>query len=195
MMHVTPAVAYLVLLGVGLFSVVCAIHLPTGDDIHPPKPAPPLPKPHYDLRVSFLPRADLPEEDHDQRSTTPISTQHSTTPISTEQSTNPISPQQMNLFAQNLVVKYLNQIRYDSSEWKANHISWENEFELHSATLVRFILDDDFEGALCHPYCLGVVNVPVSIRPAPVLGTLRPNAQTWLEVLKIHDAHYRHPTR
>ncbi|KAJ4499645.1 hypothetical protein C8R41DRAFT_32531 [Lentinula lateritia] len=186
MMHVTPAVAYLVLLGVGLFSVVCAIHLPTGNDIHPHKLAPPLPKPHYNLRVTFLPRPDLPEEDHDQRSTTPIST---------EQSTNPISPQQMNVFARNLVVKYLNQIRYDSSEWKANNISWENEFELHSATLVQFILDDDIGGALCHPYCLGVVNVPVSIRPAPVLGTLQPNAQTWEEVLKIHDARHRHTTR
>ncbi|KAH7880757.1 uncharacterized protein C8R40DRAFT_1165691 [Lentinula edodes] len=176
-MHVTAAVAYLVLLGVGLFSVVCAIHLPTGNDIHPPKPAPPLPKPHYNLRVSFLPHPDLPGEHLHEQSTTPV------------------LAEQMKLFARNLVVAYLNQIRYDSFGWKVNNIGWENEFELHSTTLVQFILDDDIGGALCHPYCLGVVNVPVSTRRAPILGTLRPNAKTWEEVLKIHDARHRHSTR
>ncbi|GAW03652.1 hypothetical protein LENED_005392 [Lentinula edodes] len=136
MMHVTAAVAYLVLLGVGLFSVVCAIHLPTGNDIHPPKPAPPLPKPHYNLRVSFLPHPDLPGEHLHEQSTTPV------------------LAEQMKLFARNLVVAYLNQIRYDSFGWKVNNI------------------DDDIGGALCHPYCLGVVNVPVSTRRAPILGAL-----------------------
>ncbi|KAJ3855957.1 hypothetical protein EV368DRAFT_79190 [Lentinula lateritia] len=178
-MHITAAVAYLVLLGVGLFSAVCAIHLPTGDDIHPHKPAPPLPESHYSLRVSFSPRPD-PLEGHLHK-----------------QSMTPGEAEQMNLFAQNLVVVYLNQIRYDSSGWKVNNIGWENEFELHSATLVQFILDDDFGHALCHPYCLGVVNVPVSIQRAPVLGTLRPNAQTWEEVLKVHSARSgsKHSTR
>ncbi|KAJ3937808.1 MAG: hypothetical protein NXY57DRAFT_6923 [Lentinula lateritia] len=154
------AAAYLVTLGIGLLSAVCAIPLSTSNPVQSGPEArslqlrQPIDRKSSPIRARFIPALVKSEESHQ-----------------------PVD----NSFAQELVRTFLNQEHYDLDP---HDISWENTYEHDDAGMgtISFFLMDDIGGAICHKSCIGSLKIPAII-PAPFIhGVVAKDSSDWAKL-------------